>query len=216
MNNNLITLFTICFLALSTSAVYAKEFVVSYDGFYDRLKVVDKGQYQFARVNFYLSDIATKEPCRIKTGKIITEKNNLPLSFTDNAQLLLPLDKQLDSDKAVIVVQPENQAHDCQLKMQIEAEHVQNSNLTQDVLLKVHNEFDDLLTSLSGFFVGKLMAFLLPSQQGIQIEFTETNLISGAVCEGKICKLPMASHWILPNDTVFKGQVVKVVPWIAK
>ena len=91
-------------LSISAFNVNAREFVMSYDGFYDRLKVVNKGDFQYARVNFYISDIGTNESCAIKSGTILTEKNEYPLNFTDKAQLLLPFDKQLDTDKAVIVV----------------------------------------------------------------------------------------------------------------
>ena len=63
------------FSAVAASSAVAKEFVMSYDGFYDRLKVVNKGDFQYARVNFYISDIGTNEVCSIKSGTILTEKN---------------------------------------------------------------------------------------------------------------------------------------------
>ena len=62
-------------LSLSAFNANAREFVMSYDGFYDRLKVVNKGDFQYARVNFYISDIATNEACAIKNGTILTENN---------------------------------------------------------------------------------------------------------------------------------------------
>jgi hypothetical protein len=202
-------------LALSP-LVNAKEFVVSYDGFYDRLKVVDKGQYQYARVNFYLVDIATLKPCEIKTGKLITENNQLPLSYTDKAQLLLPLDKQLDTDKAVIVVEPKNPAHDCQLKMQIEAPEFKLTDFNGEKLLQLNNEFDDLLTNLSGFFIGKLMAFLLPSQKGIQIEFEQPTQLANANCDGKVCRLEVDDGITQQSFALPLHEIKNVVPWISK
>ena len=92
-------------LSFSSFKVAASEFVVAYDGFYDRLKVVNKGEFQYAQVNFYLTDIATNEVCTIKSGKSL-QQQEFDLTYTDQAQLLLPFDKQLDTDKAVIVVQP--------------------------------------------------------------------------------------------------------------
>lgn len=202
-------------LALSPF-VNAKEFVVSYDGFYDRLKIVDKGQYQFARVNFYLVDIATLKPCEIKTGKLITEKNQLPLSYTDKAQLLLPLDKQLDTDKAVIVVEPLNPAHDCQLKMQIEAPEFKLTDFNGEKLLQLNNEFDDLLTNLSGFFIGRLMAFLLPTQKGIQIEFEQPTTLANADCDEKVCRLQVDDEIAKQSFSLPIHEIKNVVPWIAK
>lgn len=203
------------FLALSPF-VNAKEFVVSYDGFYDRLKVVDKGQYQYARINFYLVDIATLQPCEIQSGKLITEKNQLPLSYTEKAQLLLPLDKQLDTDKAVIVVQPKNPAHDCQLKMQIEAPEFKLAELNGEKLQQLNNEFDDLLTNLSGFFIGKLMAFLLPSQKGVQIEFEQPTTLVGAECNDKVCRLAINDEIAEQSFTLPQHEIKNVIPWISK
>ena len=58
----------------------------------------------------------------IKTGRIITERQEFALNYTDQAQFVcLPYDQQLDKDKAVIVIEPINEQHDCQLKLQIEA-----------------------------------------------------------------------------------------------
>ena len=120
---------------MSAFNVNAREFVMSYDGFYDRLKVVNKGDFQYARVNFYISDIATNEACAIKSGTILTERNEYPLNFTDKAQLLLPFDKQLDTDKAVIVVQPQNPDHDCQLKLQIEANELEDLTFSKQSVI---------------------------------------------------------------------------------
>ncbi|ASM50273.1 hypothetical protein PESP_a2280 [Pseudoalteromonas espejiana DSM 9414] len=208
-------------LLLSTLAlnVNAKEFVMSYDGFYDRLKVVNKGDFQYARVNFYISDIASNEACAIKNGTILTENNEYPLNFTDKAQLLLPFDKQLDSDKAVIVVEPQNPNHDCQLKLQIEANELEGLSLTKQSLYTINQELDELLTDLSGFFVSKLMWFLLPEQKGVAVTFkTPLNLNDNSIkCEKSVCYFAVEDNW--EDDSTSLGNisnVVKVTPWIAK
>lgn len=199
--------------------VNAKEFVMSYDGFYDRLKVVNKGDFQYARVNFYISDIASNEACAIKSGTILTENNEYPLNFTDKAQLLLPFDKQLDSDKAVIVVEPQNPNHDCQLKLQIEANELEGLSLTKQSLYTINQELDELLTDLSGFFVSKLMWFLLPEQKGVAVTFkTPLSLNDNSIkCEKSVCYFAVEDNW--EDDTTSLGNinnVVKVTPWIAK
>ncbi|TMO58633.1 DUF2987 domain-containing protein [Pseudoalteromonas aurantia] len=200
----------------------AKEFVVSYDGFYDRLKVIEKGEFEFARVNFYVVDIATLAPCTIASGKIITEKTEAPLVYTEQAKLLLPFDKQLDKDKAVVVLEPKNLQHNCQLKFQIEAEHFDSSHLTSTHLFQLHTEFDELLADLSGFFVSKLMHFLLPEQKGVVIEFSEPVTFSHEQiqCEDTVCKFSIDSTWqesttklLSSND---RATIVTVKPWIEK
>ncbi|MEL0632473.1 DUF2987 domain-containing protein [Pseudoalteromonas carrageenovora] len=211
----------ISLLLLSAVAlnVSAKEFVMSYDGFYDRLKVVNKSDFQYARVNFYISDIATNEACAIKSGTILTENNEYPLNFTDKAQLLLPFDKQLDTDKAVIVVEPQNPNHDCQLKLQIEANELEGLTLSKQSLYTINTELDELLTDLSGFFVSKLMWFLLPEQQGVAVTFNAPTQLAdkNIKCEKSVCYFAVEDDW--EDDATILGNinnVVKVTPWIAK
>ena len=212
-------LVTASFFAIAPSSAVAKEFVMSYDGFYDRLKVVNKGDFQYARVNFYISDIGTNEVCSIKSGTILTEKNEYPLNYTDKAQLLLPFDKQLDTDKAVIVVQPKNPVHDCQLKLQIEAKELDGLALSKQSLLVINNELEELLTDLSGFFVSKLMWFLLPEQKGVVVTFKTPKQFDDEriTCEKSVCYFEVTDSWE-ENTTVLAdiNEVVKVTPWISK
>lgn len=212
-------LVTASFFAIAASSAVAKEFVMSYDGFYDRLKVVNKGDFQYARVNFYISDIGTNEVCSIKSGTILTEKNEYPLNYTDKAQLLLPYDKQLDTDKAVIVVQPKNPVHDCQLKLQIEANELDGLALSKQSLLVINNELEELLTDLSGFFVSKLMWFLLPEQKGVVVTFKTPKQFDDEriTCEKSVCYFEVTDSWE-DNITVLAdiNEVVKVTPWISK
>lgn len=209
--------FAVIFSVLSTH-VQSNEFVVSYDGFYDRLKVVNKGDFQFAQVNFYITDIATGDACLIKTGRIITERQEFALNFTDQAQLLLPYDQQLDKDKAVIVIEPINEQHDCQLKLQIEAREFANSDLNRQQMYQLNAEFDDLLSDLSGFFISKLMSFLLPEQKGLVLTFAQTVNIEDKAfeCKDTVCHVAIPDEWD-DDKTAFSipSPLVKVTPWIA-
>jgi hypothetical protein len=211
----------ICILLLSAAALNAsaEEFVMSYDGFYDRLKVVNKGDFQYARVNFYISDIGTNEACAIKSGTILTENNEYPLNFTDKAQLLLPFDKQLDTDKAVIVVQPQNPSHDCQLKLQVEANELSGLVFSKQSLYKINAELDELLTDLSGFFVSKLMWFLLPEQKGVAVTFKAPMQFNdkSITCKNAVCYFAVQDDWEDNNTKLADiAQVIKVTPWIVK
>ncbi|WP_404339804.1 DUF2987 domain-containing protein [Pseudoalteromonas mariniglutinosa] len=210
-------------LAITTvfaAPVYSKEFVVSYDGFYDRLKVVNKGDFQYAQVNFYVTDIATNDVCKIKTGKIVTEKQTFPLTYTERGQLLLPYDKQLDTDKAVIVIEPHNPVHDCQLKLQIEATQLDDFALSKANLYILNQEFADLLSDLSGFFVGKLMWFLLPNQQGVILHFTDDNRLQQSEhvqCKLSRCLITVVDDWQHDNTLVTSTTgLIRATPWIVK
>ena len=200
----------------------ADNFVVSYDGFHDRLKVIEKGEFEFARVNFYIVDIATLEPCKIAKGKIVTENSEMPLTFTEDAQLLLPYDDELDKDKAVLIIEPQHPKHDSQLKIQIEADHFGLENFTKSDIYQLHHEFEELLSDLSGFFVSKLLSFLLPSQKGISVKFDSQVVFNhhGVSCADKVCKFSVEESWE-GDDFRFTSNSVRVKPmlispWIEK
>ncbi|TMP64284.1 DUF2987 domain-containing protein, partial [Pseudoalteromonas sp. S1609] len=70
---------------------------------------------------------------------------------------LLPCQKPRDHHKAVSVAPPKNPVHDCQLKVQIEANERDGLALSKQALLVINNELEELLTDVSGFFGSKLM-----------------------------------------------------------
>ncbi|MCF2857133.1 DUF2987 domain-containing protein [Pseudoalteromonas sp. SMS1] len=196
----------------------AEEFVASYEGFYDRLKVVQKGEFEFARVNFYLVEGESKRPCKIESGKIVTEQTTQPLQFTSNAQLMLPVNEKLDKDKAVVVVTPISAKY-CEIKIQIESAHFTNAELTKGKIYQLHHEFESLLSDLSGVFVGKLLAFMLPEQKGVTLEFAgDVTLTDEHVfCEKKRCRFEVPKSWENDNSTFnVLTKLVSAKPWIAK
>ncbi|KZN45000.1 DUF2987 domain-containing protein [Pseudoalteromonas luteoviolacea] len=214
MKNKILSLLLV---AMSCS-VAAEEFVASYEGFYDRLKVVEKGDFEFARVNFYLVEGENKQPCEIADGKIVTEQSTQPLQYTQHAQLMLPVNEKLDKDKAVVVVTPKS-AQYCEIKIQIESAHFTNQELTKRKIYQLHHEFESLLSDLSGVFVGKLLSFMLPEQKGVTLEFASNVDLSAehVYCDKNRCRFEVPNSW--ENDDEKFNVLTKLVsakPWIAK
>ncbi|ATC95032.1 DUF2987 domain-containing protein [Pseudoalteromonas tunicata] len=202
------------------STLNAAEFAVSYDGFYDRMKVVNKGDYLLASVGFYLVDGQTPSlPCDILSGRIVTEQYEQPLSFTDKGQLLLPFEKQLDQDKAVIVVQ--HSSAQCQLQMQIEARDDYSQSVTKQQLFATYQELDKLMDDLSGFLMSKVFSFLMPHMTGITVEFTD---LAEAVndkeqwqCVKNRCFSKVDQSWETQKDAVLFSQApVRILPYLEK
>lgn len=205
---------------LSTHTLAQTEPVVmSYDGFFDRMEVVNEGDYQYAQVGFYLKTLADAKPCRIAKGHIETENQTYPLSYTGEGKLLLPFDEELDSFKAVVVATPEQGQGQCVLSIQIEADP-QGGLLTQGEAFAIESEFKELLADLSGFWVGTLMPFLLPEHNGIQVHLAEVESSSAHnpqwQCEATRCKLVVQSSWEGSERVLSEQEVLKVTPWIKK
>jgi hypothetical protein len=205
---------TLIMMLFISKGVLASDFVVSYDGFYDRLKVLSKGNFSSADIGFYLIS-QTGEPCDIVSGSIVTESQTYPLSYTNNSKLLLPFDKTLD--KALIVIKPK--AHQqCELKMQIESSTDYGKAISLTQITNLQSEFNDLIGRLSGFFLRNLLPFMMPEVVGVTLIFDHKvsapdnteNLIS---CELNRCSIKQPDA----NDDVqllFEQPIVKAIPLI--
>ena len=150
MNKCLFIATLMCSMAVNAQPT-DEPVVMSYDGFFDRMEVVNEGNFQHAKVGFYLKTYENAENCVLKEGKIVTERERFPLTYDDNGQLFLPFDKQLDTHKAMVIATP--QSGQCQLSMQIEAPGP-FTRLTYAQAYTIEQEFDDLIGDLSGFFCG--------------------------------------------------------------
>ena len=214
------TLIALAFTALAVSpTTYSQEFVVSYDGFYDRLKIMAKGEYTYADLGFYLVD-QNGDKCPIESGTIITKTNEYPLSYTAKSKLLLPFDETLDKDKALIVVQPK-QGAECQLKMQIESSEQYGDSVQIGNMTALTSEFENLMGRLSGFFMRTLFSFMMPEVNGVSLVFnqavtTPINATEGIVCQGLRCTIENPEKLDQSMRLTFSQPIEKVIPHIVK
>ena len=79
-----------------------------------------------------------------------------------------------------------------------------------------------MLSDLSGFFVSKLMGFLLPSQKGISVKFdSDVNFNQpGVSCADKVCKFTVEDSWegddFKFTSDAMSANPVLITPWIEK
>jgi len=221
--NNRFSTFALSVALVSTSFITsAKEFVASYDGFYDRMKIVNKGEFSQAKVGFYLIEMTSKESCVLSEGHILTEKQEFPLNYSEQMELLLPFDEKLDKDKAMVIAYPENPNDECQLVMQIEAPVSQGSSFSKYQLYDTYIELDDLIDDLSGFVLSTVFGFLMPDMVGVTLIFDEpAKLLSQSddtvKCSEMRCTITMNSDWD-SNSEILKFSVSpsKIIPYIEK
>ncbi|AIY66365.1 hypothetical protein OM33_11225 [Pseudoalteromonas piratica] len=204
--------------ALSFCAT-ASEFVVSYDGFYDRLKVMSKGNYATADLGFYLVN-QKGEPCNIESGSIITKTNEYPLNYTSQSKLLLPFDETLDKDKALIVVHPKG-GDQCQLKMQMEANQTYGDSISMKQMADLYSEFDDLIGRLSGFFMRTLFSFMMPEVKGVTLIFDQVvadpiGADESVKCTENRCTIVVPESYSQNQRFTFSQPITQVIPHIEK
>ena len=89
------------FIFISTifivNSSFAETVSLEYNGFYDRLKQVNKQNYPLVELAF---SVPITPDCTIVSGSITTEKEQFPLTYTKQQRLFIPYDPQLKSEQS--------------------------------------------------------------------------------------------------------------------
>lgn len=161
-----VILFILAYVLLSTQAV-AETLEVEYSSFYSHVKKLDDPSTDALRFAFGFVHIAEKRLCHISSAQIVTQKQTLPLTVENNNRFTVPTDKILKMAKAMVVIELEDQANQCDMSVQLE---------TLPSLLKTkysHEELLYLLNQYQAFFeeMGSFLSFMMPSAKGLLIHF---------------------------------------------
>ncbi|MCL1123753.1 DUF2987 domain-containing protein [Shewanella surugensis] len=169
-NRFLLTQLLLSCLIFTQFCAYAAPFSLEYQGFYQRLKKVNKGHFQLVEVAFL---VPNKDKCRILSGNIATENNTYPLAYSDAQQLYIPYDPKLKSNRALINMDIEGESKDCSLMMQV---RVKTPKLSYDAaeVQQIQTEMDTLLSDMQGF----PMRYFSDPISGLNVEFNEPTQVS--------------------------------------
>jgi hypothetical protein len=120
---------------------------LEYQGFYDRLKQVNKGAYQLVEIAF---SVPISDDCRLTGGYISTEKDSYPLTFDKTQRLFVPFDERLKTDRALVNIEVAGNGSQCDLAMQVRARHTR-MHYSGALLRQTTDEMDALLGRIQGF-----------------------------------------------------------------
>ncbi|MFD2095698.1 DUF2987 domain-containing protein [Corallincola platygyrae] len=188
---------------------------MEYKPFYQRLKVLYKGNYADSDVGFYFYKVNAKDqPCDITGGRIFNKNYELPLVYTAKGRLYIPYEKQLYSDKAFVTVESESA---CELSISLELKRPQTDYRSQDLKNKAEQ-----LYALMRDFAG-VGSILLPNQQGITVDFEVPSSVSylsasgaeieqGEVSEQQLISLKQLSEM---GSLHFSSQPSRISLWLA-
>ncbi|MCK8046990.1 DUF2987 domain-containing protein [Shewanella sp. 1CM18E] len=152
-----------CILLGFASASQAAPISLEYQGFYQRLKQVNKGNYQLVELAF---SVSKANGCHVNSGTITTEKDSFPLTITKDQRLFLPYDSQLKSDRALINLDVQGSADTCAIAMQVRAKNTKQE-YSQSELQQVAAEMNALLDRMQGF----PMRYFAADIAGLNLEF---------------------------------------------
>ncbi|NRD74056.1 DUF2987 domain-containing protein [Shewanella sp. VB17] len=134
-------------LIIVCSSVQAIPISLEYQGFYQRLKQVNKGHYSQVELVF---SVPNKEKCRIQSGNISTEKESFPLIITKEQRLFLPFDEKLKSDRALINLDIQGETKHCNIAMQVRAKQTK-MEYTHGDIVEIQAEMNAMLSEMQGF-----------------------------------------------------------------
>ncbi|MFC1520511.1 DUF2987 domain-containing protein [Pseudomonadota bacterium] len=160
-------------LAMATVAFSVSFFSIAdtvsipYAGFYERLKQVNKANYQLVEIVF---SVPKTQACTILSGDISTEKNQYPLTFNEQQRLFLPYDAQLKSDRGLINLTMKGDPTGCGIAMQVRAKQ-QLKSYNQQQIIAVKDDMDALLDGQQGF----PMKYFRKPISGVTFSFNDTD-----------------------------------------
>ncbi|GGQ23788.1 DUF2987 domain-containing protein [Shewanella litoralis] len=154
--------------AFVASSSVAETVSLEYVGFYDRLKQVNKQNYQLVELAF---SVPVTTDCTITSGSITTENETYPLTYTAQQRLFIPYDAQLKSDRGLVNIEVAGDASQCAIAMQVRARSTQQQ-YTQAELLALNADMNRLLDGLQGF----PMKYFRKPIDGITFEFLTDNI----------------------------------------
>lgn len=152
-------------LILAAASVQAAPVSLEYQGFYQRLKQVNNGNYPLIEIAF---SVPNKDVCRVKSGTLTTEKESFPLTITEQQRIFLPYDGKLKSDRALINLDIDGPADKCTIAMQVRAKNTKQQ-YTQQEVLEIQAEMNRMLNDMQGF----PMRYFSNDIAGVNFEFTQ-------------------------------------------
>lgn len=196
--------------ALSASGTKVE---LNYDGFFDRMDDLADAEYQGIKLAFYYKDRANK-PCPVASAKLATKLKSQDVYILDSGEILLPYEPLLDQDKAILVIEQQDQ-RECGLNMRLESNQLFDRKVKVDAAKALTQTFATAFDDLGG-----MMSFMLPKVQGVTFQFEQdVNATLTADIEIKClanqgCTLLQSDLNEMKGDLVFSHKPTKAVPFI--
>ncbi|MEP1446893.1 MAG: DUF2987 domain-containing protein [Paraglaciecola sp.] len=150
-----------------TTQVTANTLTVEYASFYSHVKKLDDPSTDALRFAFGFQHIAQSRLCYIDSAQIITQKQNLPLTVENNSRFTVPTDKILKMAKAMVVIELQDLANQCDMSVQLETKpSFLRAQYSHKDLVLLFNQYQAFFEEMGGF-----LSFMMPSSQGLLFHF---------------------------------------------
>lgn len=153
---------------LSFSSI-AETLRVDYSRFYSHVRKLNDEDTNALQFAFGFVRVGENRLCGISEAKIITPKQVMPLSVSDENRFTVRTEKALKLADAVVEIELDEPANVCDMSVQLETKpEYLKTNYT-------HEELTHLLAQYTAFFneMGSFLSFMMPSVKGLNIQFAD-------------------------------------------
>ncbi|GHA09223.1 DUF2987 domain-containing protein [Oceanisphaera arctica] len=194
--------FIITMLALTTTPAQATPFNLGYSGFYKYMSKVEKAKVEHAELGFYLSRTDEQGLCSIESGIIrVDDTLKGEVEVLPHGQFLLPYDKQLDLDKALVELEVTD-TEQCDISIQIQANLVAG-DVSMAQLRQAEDEMYRLLQKMAGW-PGR---YFVPELKGIKLHPAKPGQTLNGVEQLKLSDADLA------DERTLSLPAVRITPW---
>jgi hypothetical protein len=155
-----------------SSTSLADELLVDYKTFYSHVRKLDSEETNALQFAFGFINIRTKDLCEIKSARISTQKQQIPVEVSSENRFTLPSEKALRLADAVVILDLAVASNICDISVQLETkpEYLSNTYTT--------DKLDFLYKQYTAFFndVGGFMSFMMPKVDGLTFQFSDKSL----------------------------------------
>jgi hypothetical protein len=180
-------------------SVSAERLDVDYASFYSHVKKLDKEDTNKLRFAFGFMHIQRKQLCQLNSVSVVTQKQTMPLGIENGTRFTVPVDKVLKMAKAVVAIDIDDNANQCDMSVQLE---------TLPTYLQAQYSAADLssiLTQYQAFFsnMGSFLSFMMPSAEGLVLHFDQpvSASIDTGLIDNKANTLTLDEEWFESSAT---------------
>lgn len=157
---------------LVSNNVMAETINVEYSRFYSHIKKLDNEDTQALQFAFGFIRVGEGRLCGINQADIVTDKQTIPLSVSDEFRFTVPKEKALKLANAYLRIDLAEAANVCDMSVQLEtqSEYVKAS-YTQDELNFLYGQYEAFFNEMGSF-----LSFLMPTVKGLMLHFDDKNL----------------------------------------
>ncbi|GLS84569.1 DUF2987 domain-containing protein [Paraferrimonas haliotis] len=135
---------------LVPSITFADTIALEYGGFYDRLNSLKKAEVNLIDVKFFVRP-AAQDSCEISSLTLINKKHRQSLMVGHDGSLMVPFDRRLKSDRALLEVDVDGTETSCNLAISIQSKPALSSDVSGDWLMSVYQQLDKVYDRFAGF-----------------------------------------------------------------